>query len=104
MGRLRDMMSQTSERELLAAVRPRYTLGNRTVKRQVLDELVAATGYHRKYAIQLLNHPPTGRVAQRRTRRCRYDGRVRAALETIWRVANGICSKRLVGRPNSKLQ
>jgi transposase InsO family protein len=90
------MMSQTSKRELLAAVRPRYTLGHRAQKRQVLDELVAATGYHRKYAIQLLNHPPPGRVRLRRASRIKYDGRVRAALETIWRAANGICSKRLV--------
>ena len=33
------MMSQTSKRELLAAIRPRYTLGNRTEKQLVLDEL-----------------------------------------------------------------
>jgi hypothetical protein len=90
------MMSQTSKRELVAALRPRYTLGNRAQKRQVLDELVAATGYHRKYAIQLLNHPPPVAVRPRRARRVKYDGRVRAALETIWRAANGICSKRLV--------
>ena len=45
------MMSQISKRELLPAVRPRYTLGNRTAKQQILDEFVAATGYHRKYAI-----------------------------------------------------
>ena len=41
------MMSPTSKRELLAALRPRYTLGNRSAKERVLDELVAATGYHR---------------------------------------------------------
>jgi Integrase core domain len=90
------MMSQTSKRELLAAVRPRYTSGNRTVKRQILDELVASTGYHRKYAIQVLNHPRAGRVKKRGIGRPKYDGRVRAALETIWRAANGICGKRLV--------
>jgi hypothetical protein len=90
------MMSQTSKRELLAAVRPRYTSGNRTVKRQILDELVASTGYHRKYAIQVLNHPRAGRVKKRGVGRPKYDGRVRAALETIWRAANGICGKRLV--------
>lgn len=90
------MMSQASKRELLAAVRPRYTLGNRTLKRQVLDELVAATGYHRKYAIHLLNHPPAVRPHRPPRRRVTYDGRVQTALVTIWRAANGICSKRLV--------
>jgi len=57
---------------------------------------VAATGYHRKYAIHLLNHPPPRRVAKRRPRRSKYGGRVQAALEKVWRVANCICGKRLV--------
>jgi len=90
------MMSPTSKRELLKAIRPRYTLGQRPVKQQILDEFVAATGYHRKYAIHLLNHPPPRRVAKRRPRRRKYDGRVQAALEKVWRVANCICGKRLV--------
>lgn len=89
------MMSQTSKRELLRAIRARYTLGNRTAKQQILDEFVAATGYHRKYAIHLLNHPPKRLVAPRRARRSKYTGRVRAALEKVWRVANCICGKRL---------
>jgi len=89
------MMSQTSKRELVAELRPRYTLGNRTAKRRILDELVAVTGYHRKYAIQLLNHPPKGRTHKRRVSQPKYDGRVRAALEQVWRAANCICGKRL---------
>jgi Integrase core domain len=90
------MMSQTGKREVLAEIRPRYTLGTRTAKRRILDELVAITGYHRKYAIQLLNHPPKGRTHKRRVGQPKYDGRVRAALEKVWRAANCICGKRLV--------
>lgn len=90
------MMSQTSKRELLQAIRPRYTLGNRTAKQQILDEFVAATGYHRKYAIHVLNHPRPRGATTRRPRRSKYTGRVRAALEQVWRVANCICGKRLV--------
>jgi hypothetical protein len=82
------MMSQTSKRELWAAIRPRYTLGSRTEKQRVLDELVATTGYQRKYAIQVLNHPPKRRPGQRRGRPSKYTGPVRAA--------NCICSKRPV--------
>jgi len=89
-------MSQTSKRELVAELRPRYTLGNRTAQRRILDELVAVTGYHRKYAIQLLNHPPKGRAHKRRASQPKYGGRVRAALEQVWRTANCICGKRLV--------
>jgi len=90
------MMSQTSKRELLAAIRPRYTLGNRTEKQLVLDELVATTSYHRKYAIQVLNHPPQRRPSQRHGGPAKYTGPVRAALEQVWRAANCICGKRLV--------
>jgi len=90
------MMSPTSKRELLRAIRPRYTSGSRTAKQQILDEFVAATGYHRKYAIHLLNHPPKRGATKRRPRRSKYTGRVRAALEKVWRVANCICGKRLV--------
>jgi hypothetical protein len=90
------MMSQTSKRELWAAIRPRYTLGSRTEKQLVLDELVATTGYHRKYAIQVLNHPPKRRPGPRRGGQIKYTGPVRAALEQVWRAANCICGKRLV--------
>lgn len=90
------MMSRTSKRELLSAIRPRYTLGNRTAKHQILNEFMAATGYHRKYAIHVLNHPPKCGATQRRPRRSKYTGRVRAALEKVWRIANCICGKRLV--------
>lgn len=90
------MMSQTSKRELVAAIRPRYTLGSRTDKQLVLDELVATTGYHRKYAIQVLNHPLKRRTGLRRGGQTKYIGPVRMALEQVWRAANCICGKRLV--------
>ena len=41
------------------------------------------------------NHPPK-RGRRARARRSKYTGRVRAALEKVWRVANCICGKRLV--------
>jgi hypothetical protein len=90
------MMSQTSKRELVAEVRVRDRLGNRTAKHQILDELVATTGYHRKYAIGLLNQPPRRRTRQRREARPKYGGPLRAALEKVRRAANGICAKRPV--------
>jgi len=57
---------------------------------------VATTGYHRKYTIQVLNHPPKRRTGQRCGGPVKYIGPVRAALEQVWLAANCICSKRLV--------
>ena len=90
------MMSIQSKRELLGAIAPRYRAAHRNHKRQILDEFVASTGYHRKYAIQLLNHPPRARRRTKRHANRRYGLEVKYALIKIWRIANCICAKRLV--------
>ena len=50
------MLSKTARYELTEATRPRYRKANRKDKKRILEEFCAATGYHRKYAITLLNH------------------------------------------------
>ncbi len=56
---------------------------------------MAVTGYHRKYVIQVLNHPPKRKKRRKRTSQTKYQGPVRAALDQVWRTANCICGKRL---------
>src|SRR6476646_10239629 len=93
------MMSLSARRELVAALRARYCCADRPAKDRLRDELVAATGYHRKYALALLHAPAPARPARsgvRRPRAARYDAAVQQALVTCWQAANGICSKRLV--------
>jgi len=44
----------TTRRELIEAVGERYRRSERNGKRQILDEFVELTGYHRKHAIRVL--------------------------------------------------
>jgi len=86
-----------SKRELRAQVAPRYQGAGHTHKSVILDAFVAATGYARKYAIQLLAQPPVPvPVAIRRPRAPRYGSAVQAALETAWAAANCVGTKRLI--------
>jgi transposase InsO family protein len=90
------MMSQDSKRELLDALRPRYGQASRSEKGRLLDEYVLITGYHRKYLIHLLRHPPPSKTRRKRKGKSRYNLPVQAALVKVWRAANCICGKRLV--------
>jgi hypothetical protein len=89
------MMSQRSKREMIEAIRPRYLKASRAGKEQILDEFVATTGYHRKYAIRILKHGPKPKGLKKPGRHKVYQGEVVQALERIWEVCGRICSKRL---------
>lgn len=90
------MMSQRSKHELVEAIYPRYLKANRAGKQQILDEFVAATGYHRKYAIRLLKHGARPTTGYKKVGRSKvYQGEVVTVLEQIWEICGRICSKRL---------
>jgi hypothetical protein len=89
------MMSQRSKREMIAEIRPRYLKANKAGKAQILDELIATTGYHRKSAIRVLQHGSKPKGLKRPGRRKIYQGEVVQALEQIWEICGRICSKRL---------
>lgn len=42
-------------RELMGVLRERYRDGTREQRREILEELVRLSGYHRKHAITVLN-------------------------------------------------
>jgi hypothetical protein len=86
---------QQSKHELVDAVRARYARAGRTEKGQILNEFVAATGYHRKWAIGLLRHgPPPARVGQGGRPRV-YSAVVVGALRQVWEASGQLCGKRL---------
>jgi hypothetical protein len=90
-----NMMSQRSKRELLEEIRSRYLKAKKSKKQTMLDEFVAATGYHRKYAIRILKHAYPRRSGKKHGLPKVYQGEVVVALEQIWEVCGRICSKRL---------
>ena len=50
-------MAQQSKREYLESIYLRYRQSSRAEKQRILDEFMRVCGYHRKYAIGLLNRP-----------------------------------------------
>lgn len=89
------MMSQRSKRELLEMVHPRYLKASKREKTKIVDEFVAATGYHRKYALRVLKHGPGRKAGVHKGRQAVYRGEVVEVLEQIWEICGRICSRRL---------
>jgi hypothetical protein len=89
------MMSQRSKREMIEAIRPRYLKATKVEKARILDEFIAVSGYHRKYAIRVLKHGARPRGVKKAGRRKIYQGEVVTVLEQIWEIYGRICSKRL---------
>ena len=52
---MRHSMSLNARHELIQSIAQRYHQASKTDKERILDELVAATGYHRKSATRLLH-------------------------------------------------
>lgn len=89
------MMSQRSKRELWETIQPRYLKASKAEKQKILDEFIASSGYHRKYAIRILRHGYPRGQHKRRGKKPVYRGEVVVALEQIWEIYGRICSKRL---------
>lgn len=88
-------MSKQGKRELLEALRPRYVKANKAEKSRMLDEFVAATGYHRKYASHLLHNGPPPRSRKKVGSRRKYGQEVVVALAKVWEASGNLCGKRL---------
>lgn len=92
-------MSNRSKREYVDTIRERYRLASKRDKQRILDECCHVCGYHRKYAIRVLN------AAQRATPP--HDSRrpgpspqythpdILRFLKRLWKASNLACGKRL---------
>src|SRR5207247_9798458 len=93
---MKSHLSYRAKRELVCQIAPRYREASSALKEVILDEFVAATGYARKYAIRLLNHPVDVKLTIERPRPPHYGPEVQQALHLTWTAANHICAKRLI--------
>ncbi|MFN9503898.1 MAG: transposase family protein [Rubrivivax sp.] len=87
-------ISMTTRKELIEALRLRYSSAEYRDRIKILDEFVALTCYHRKHAIRVLRgeFSPATEVRQRNRV---YDEAVAQALTVLWEAADRVCGKRL---------
>ena len=89
-------MGQNSKWEYLKAIYTRYRKASKELRTLILNEFCHVCGYHRKYAIRLLNGPaPQKPTSTRKTRRPSYSAKVISVLSLIWEAAGYPCSQRL---------
>jgi hypothetical protein len=81
---------------VLAQIAPWYQEATGAQKMLLLDRVVEVTGYARKYAIQLLNHPSESAARILRPRLPIYGSAVQDALFLAWRTIQYPCAQRLV--------
>jgi hypothetical protein len=89
-------VTRASLREYAAVQRERYLRATRTEKRQLLNEVVAVAGIHRKAAIRLLRRAPRAPTAPSRAGRPRaYGPEVAAVAAVLWQASGRIGAHRL---------
>jgi hypothetical protein len=86
-----------TRRAFLQHLIPHYRKASTVKKKsQLLDAFTATTGYHRTYAMWLLNHAQEGQHPPELRHPRRYGPDVQQALFLVWHAANRICAKRLM--------
>ena len=95
-------LEKETRQKLVEIVSERYAGATRRQRTAILNEFVAVTGYHRKYAIRLLggdDHRQRGPAKSSSPgttpRRRLYDEAVQQALVVLWEASDRVCGKRL---------
>ncbi|MGH2520585.1 MAG: transposase, partial [Chloroflexota bacterium] len=88
---------RSSKHELAARLQSRYVKAAKSDRGRMLREFAETTGYHPKYASQLLRHGPPQPKPRRRGRPPRYGLAVTQAVRKVAEALNWIRGKRLQG-------
>jgi hypothetical protein len=90
-------MARRSKQEYVSVMWERYQRADRGTRSTLLDEVTRMCGYHRKYAISLLNgrHPPQPRPRRAPRRHPTYSAEAISVLAWIWEQSGYLCATRL---------
>jgi hypothetical protein len=91
-------MTKQEKRAYFEAIQVRYRRASKSRKTEILNEFCEVCGYHRKYALRLLNAPRyrRKRIARKSGPASRYNTpELLTALRSIWMASDQLCSKRL---------
>ena len=93
----REEVGHGARWEYFRVIYGRYKKAEDKAKSGLLEEFCLNTGYHRKYAIRLLNGPPPGEreEARARGRKPQYSAGVVSLLGAVWEAAGYPWSVRL---------
>lgn len=90
-------MGRKGKWEYFRAIYGHYEQADREAKQVILNEFCLTTGYHRKYAIRILNGPPPGKrpALQVQPRGLSYGHELLSVLISVWDAAGYPWSVRL---------
>ena len=89
-------MGKNERQAYLKAIRQRYRRAGKKAKATILDEFCAVCGYHRKYAIRLLNRRGKPAKPRQPGRKPVYPSKeLLIALKRLWFATDQMCSKKL---------
>jgi len=93
---IEDRMTVDERRKYLKLMAPRYVKAGMRERSELLTEMQAVTGLHRKSLLRLLHGPTLNRAPKRpRLRRRRYGAAVADVVRVVWESLDYVCAERL---------
>jgi hypothetical protein len=90
-----DEMTIDERRKYLKRMEPRYRMGTKEQRGELLGEMEQVTGLHRKSLIRLLNGASLERTSRQRQRGIVYGAAVDDVIRVVWESLDYICAERL---------
>ena len=90
-----EMMTIDERRKYLTKMQARYRAANRQRRGQLLTEMEAITGMHRKSLTRLMAQRSLTRVRRRTQRSTVYGSEVRSIVRIVWESLDCLCAERL---------